>query len=161
MSGYGYFQRLLLIFDELGDEMCFDLMCDSMGGEARFYIFYVVMWKSWLYSGVIVLISFYLIVNTSRKVWQLWESQSAVDVAELELKQAYDEQAKLEKSLAYQQTDAYVEEQARERLNLVKPEETVVLMPKSIPKIVYYTEKTPEAQEWNWEKWLKRFMEKN
>lgn len=116
------------------------------------------MVKSWLYSCLLVLISGYLIVNASGKVWQLWQAQKALDDAQRQLAGVYLEQQELERALAQQQTDAYVEFQARERLNLVRPDETVLLMPKDTPVVVGYEAEKSEQERSNWELWVDRFL---
>lgn len=66
-----------------------------------------------------------------------------------------EENRKLAKHLTEVQKDTYIEEQAREKLNLARPNETVILIPQEeIDKVVQFYQPKAEAQTPNWQKWL-------
>jgi len=62
-------------------------------------------------------------------VWKLYKAGDKVEVARRELADAQAEQERLKTQLEYVQSDEFVEREAREKLGLGKPGETVVIVP--------------------------------
>ncbi|MBQ6554361.1 MAG: septum formation initiator family protein [Firmicutes bacterium] len=61
------------------------------------------------------------------KAADLYEYKSQLAQAKKEQQQAVDKNLSLMYEITYQDTDAYIEKVARERLNLVKPNEIVYI----------------------------------
>lgn len=75
---------------------------------------------------------------------------------DLRTKQAAEqkEQAYLSQKLYYAKTDAFVEEEARQKLGLVRPGEQIVVDQKILP----VTPKSEPIAVPNWQKWLRLFF---
>jgi cell division protein FtsB len=70
----------------------------------------------------------YLIASFSHSLYELWNKQEAVTREQQKVESARAANDKLKNELRYVQSDQFVEEQAREKLGMVKPGETVVII---------------------------------
>jgi len=91
------------------------------------------------------------------KSWiNLQERLKIVKTAEEKVLQENENKASLEKELVRVQGRNYIEQQARDKLNLGKDEEITVILPTlSVPSQII---PTPIDNSYNWEKWLKLFF---
>ena len=83
-------------------------------------------------------------------VWKLYRAGDKVEIARKTLAEVQAEQEKLKKQLEYVQSDEFVEREAREKLGLGKPGETVVIVP--TPELPP-SAKASEGRQSNWRKW--------
>lgn len=81
---------------------------------------------------LILILGIYFLVSTSRNLWRLWQARDLTTQAQQQVDQLQAENQQLQDRLKEVQTDEYVERQAREKLNLVKPGETIVIIPKEL-----------------------------
>ena len=88
-------------------------------------------------------------------VWKLYKAGDKVEIARKELAQAEAEQEKLKAQLEYVQSDEFIEREAREKLGLGKPGETVVIVP--TPQIASKVQ-SDKGSEQNWRKWWKLYV---
>ena len=93
--------------------------CYSLVMDAKFV-------KNMLISGVLLGLSFSLITSTLRVVQR---SKRLLEVKE-ELKALEQQKTALEKEAEYRKSAQFIEEEARNKLNMVKPGEEVYLKPK-------------------------------
>ncbi|KKS46836.1 MAG: hypothetical protein UV09_C0012G0005 [Candidatus Gottesmanbacteria bacterium GW2011_GWA2_42_18] len=91
------------------------------------------------------------------KSWiNLQERLKIVKTAEEKVLQENENKASLEKELVRVQGRNFIEQQARDKLNLGKDEEITVILPTlSVPSQIT---PTPIDNSYNWEKWLKLFL---
>lgn len=106
-------------------------------------------WRDWIIIGLGVFIAGRMGVN----VWKLYKAGDKVEVARKTLAEAQAEQEKLKAQLEYVQSDEFVEREAREKLGLGKPGETVVIVP-SAPPVPSVSQSGGES---NWRKWWKLY----
>ncbi len=111
--------------------------------------------KKLLYIGA-VLVCLVIINNLARGVYDLWHKQDLVVKAKLDLQREKEENKKLKTELLVVQSGEFIEEEARNKLFLVKPGESGVILPQTNPKT---SKKEPEPA--NWQKWLNLFLGKN
>ena len=109
----------------------------------------------------VLLISFILIVNLGRDIWRLIKVEERLVQAEKKLEQAKNENQDLKKTKEFYQSDAFLEEQIRNKLQMAKPGEKVVILPEKLQEgsrvgKVEEVEKVDEETA-NWEKWLGLF----
>lgn len=101
--------------------------------------------------SVIVLL---LIINgLARSIYDLWTKRDVVSEAQKTLEQEKAENQKLKKELSRVKTKEFIEEEARNKLFLTKPNEKVVIVPtasKSAEK--------KEVSKPNWQMWLELFL---
>lgn len=100
--------------------------------------------------SVIVLL---LIINgLARSIYDLWTKRDVVSEARKTLEQEKAENQKLKKELSRVKTKEFIEEEARNKLFLTKPNEKVVIVP-----VASKSAEKKEASKPNWQKWLNLF----
>ena len=107
-------------------------------------------------SFLIIIIGAYLLINLGRRVYDLYRTSDRMVNAEKKKALAQAENESLKKEIGYRNSEFYVEKEAREKLNLAKPEEKVAVIPGLVEpeKSVLPTPKpTP-----NWQKWYSLFF---
>ena len=107
-------------------------------------------WRDWIIIGLGVFIAGRMGMN----VWKLYKAGDKVEVARRELADAQAEQERLKTQLEYVQSDEFVEREAREKLGLGKPGETVVIVPTpgNIQDSGFKIQDEP-----NWRKWWRLY----
>lgn len=100
--------------------------------------------------SVIVLL---LIINgLAHSIYDLWTKRDVVSEAQRTLEQEKAENQKLKKELSRVKTKEFIEEEARNKLFLTKPNEKVVIVPVASKSAERKDKPTP-----NWRKWLGLF----
>lgn len=110
-----------------------------------------------LIAIVILLVEAYLIISFSRSVWGLWQRQEEIDRQRERVGKLLQENNRLQSQLTYVRTEEFIEKQAREKLNLVKPDETVVVVPESVLRAATASA-SPTPPPPNWEQWMRLFF---
>ena len=107
---------------------------------------------------VIVLVFFvFTIQNLFHSIFSLWQKQELLDSAKAELETERKQNMALKEQLKAVKNPYFIEEQARDRLLLVKPGEQVVVAPDSliVEKKVLSSEAKREKS--NFQLWLELF----
>ena len=99
-----------------------------------------------------------ILVNNSliHSVIELWNKQNVVKDAQVRLDREKKDNEKLKDQLAYVQTNAFIENEARDKLFLVKPGESEVLISKDL---LLGKPKTVQAPTPVWQQWVGLFNE--
>jgi cell division protein FtsL len=88
---------------------------------------------NFLSSRTITIISFVIIIYASiglvKITWQNYKVNQKIASIEKAIKKLEEENFELKNKITYYKTDAYRQRQAREKLNLQKPEEIVIVIP--------------------------------
>lgn len=106
--------------------------------------------------SIFVIVSLVIIYNFVHSIYTLLHKKDVLVQAQLQLKQVKQENTNLKKQLQTVKSSEFVEEQARDKLFLVKPGESTVVIPKNLlPTPTLPPEK--RAEEPNWTKWLELF----
>jgi hypothetical protein len=79
-------------------------------------------------------------------------------LAEEKVYQLEKEQQKLLEKRQYYQSEEFIEEEARNKLGLSRPGETIVILPPNVGEILGQKEGIPEKEIPNWQKWWKLFF---
>ena len=107
---------------------------------------------------IILAISILVINNLIHSIFTLWQKYDLVTLAEKERQRQKQENQKLKSQLSYVQSKEFIEEQARNKLFLIKPGEQEVLISEDLIKGA----STPSAQakkdDPNWKKWWSLFF---
>ena len=103
---------------------------------------------------VVILMLLIFIKNTAVSIIGLSQNSKTVNNLNTDLESAKHESIFLQQKLLYVKSDDFIEKQAREKLNLVKNGEYVVLAPKPDEK----AQEKPVDEIPNWKKWLKLFF---
>ncbi|KKR72171.1 MAG: Septum formation initiator [Microgenomates group bacterium GW2011_GWC1_41_8] len=107
-----------------------------------------------LASWLIIIVSVLLSVNLARSIYDLHTRESVIHEARDRLVKTQEENNKLEEELSYVQSPAYIEQQAREKLNLARPGEVVLIVPEITPPP---DDSDQELKLEIWQQWLKLF----
>lgn len=119
-----------------------------------------VKWSYWL----VVAVSILLMVNLSRGVWGLWQARERVIKAQQKVDNLRAEKEKLEEDLKYQLSDEYAEREIRDKLNLAKPGETVLIIPPvtpiATPSTILTQPKNDFIDQPIWRRWVRVILNK-
>ena len=134
----------------------YGFMFDRSGGRETKYII----------GAVILLIISVVFIKSS---FDVLKSKERLDEINSELSSLNEEKEKIEKEIEYKQTDGYVEEKARNELNLIKPGEKVYVVVEENSESVVLSEtdeiKQDEKEEIdkkkqkNWYLWYRLFFD--
>jgi len=99
-----------------------------------------------------------IIHNFISSIYILWSKHGLLTVAKHELEKEKKENTQLKKQVAIVKNPEFIEEQARDKLFMVKPGESSVLIPQSL-----LPSKPPEKKEKttripNWQQWVALFF---
>jgi cell division protein FtsB len=81
---------------------------------------------------VYIVVASFLVFNLGRLVYLNIENKQKVDQRNNEVFSLESDVGELEKQVDYYQTDEYLEKEARDRLNMTKPNETVYIIPENL-----------------------------
>ena len=111
------------------------------------------MLKSRLITTVILALGLYLIFNLSKSTYDLWQRKALVKEAQEEKKEEEKKNRELKGKLEFVQSPEFIEKEAREKLGLAKPGETIVIIPPQEATQSDVAEVLP-----NWKRWWKLFF---
>ncbi len=111
-----------------------------------------------LVQVIIILIGVGLIVSLSRDIVRLLRSGEELGLAEEKVIELEQERANLEQKKEYYQSEEFVEEIARNKLNMAKGGETIVILPENIRDILGYKDSQLPEFVPNWKQWLNLFF---
>lgn len=119
-----------------------------------------------LINMIAVIIIGYLLVATIGVIGKNYQLQKEVDALEGEIEFLELRNNELEYEIAYYQTDAFADREARDKLGLQAPGEQVVIFPKKVPPLLPLEDKNPdqavvERAFSNLEQWLYFLFKKN
>jgi cell division protein FtsB len=107
--------------------------------------------------GVVLLLSITLVKNILRNV----DINKKIEAEKARVEQMKQDNADLAQKVAEIQSQAYIEEQLRDKLGLAKEGEIVVVLPDTATLEKLATDVPVEVQtlpDPNWKKWLKLFL---
>lgn len=106
---------------------------------------------------VTIIVCLVIINQLARSIYNLWNKQGLVVKAQKDLEREKKENKELKERLSYVQSTRFIEEEARNKLFLVKPGEEGVI----IPEDLLATKKQQKVVEKSsWEEWLALFLGK-
>ncbi len=106
---------------------------------------------------VVVIIGIGLIISLSRNIYRLLKAGDQVKLAQQRLEKLEKEHQELLEKKEYYQSEEFIEQEARNRLNLGKPGEMLVILPPNVGETGEIS--SPSAPELpNWKRWLKLFF---
>ena len=98
---------------------------------------------------------FFFFLGLGRQLYSAMQSSKRLDAAADVFTKTQKKNLELKKKLAQSQSTAFIEEQARDKLNLARDGETVVVIPQEeIDRVVASYQTEPVVVVPNWKKWL-------
>lgn len=107
---------------------------------------------------LVILMGIGLIVNLSKDILKLLKSSDEMRLAEKKIEELQKESEILAQKKEYFQSDFFVEEEARDKLNMAKVGETVVILPPNLKEILGVEKSQPVKSLPNWRQWLNLFL---
>ncbi len=101
-----------------------------------------------------VIICIIIINGLAHSIYDLWHKQDLVVSANQDLEKEKKENLKLKKELAHVKSDNFIESVARDKLFMVKPGESGVIIPSNLTSD---SSTKPTKELPNWQKWLNLF----
>jgi len=99
-----------------------------------------------------------VINNLIHSIYTLWQKHDLVTLAQKELERQKQENQKLKSQLSYVQSQEFIEEQARNKLFLIKPGEQEVLISEDLIKGASTPSARTKKDDPNWRKWWSLFF---
>ena len=94
-----------------------------------------------------------------QQIFKALQAEGRLDEKVEQLVKVQDENRELKLKLAETESYQFIERVARNNLNLARPEETMVIIPKGeIDQIINANKLNPEVKMPNWQGWLKLFI---
>lgn len=106
---------------------------------------------------IVAVIVFLIIINNLvRSIYSIWQKDKLAEDAERELSYQKEENARLKSALSYVQTQEFIEKEARNKLFMTKPNESIVLDSQDVQKIDNSSD--VKQNQPNWRKWVELFF---
>lgn len=105
----------------------------------------------------VVIIGVGLIISLSRNIYRLLKTGDQVKLVQQRLEKLEKEHQELLEKKEYYQSEEFVEQEARNRLNLGKPGETIVILPPNVGESGEVSSVTASELP-IWKQWLKLFF---
>lgn len=123
------------------------------------------MVKNRLVYFFLLILGLYLVVSLSRSIYSLTQKTKDVDVIKKQVDGQLSENSRLNQALTEAQSQEFIEQQAREKLNMAKKGEAVVVIPSELITKIASREATVSSSFFdrperipNWKKWWKLFF---
>ena len=107
---------------------------------------------------VVIISCIFIINNLVHSIYSLWQKQDVLVQAKNDLSKEQRENADLKEQLQTVKSPAFVEEQARDKLLLVKPGEDLVVVP---TELIARSQPRPVPRpvvKSNWQQWVDLFL---
>ncbi|HVF69724.1 MAG TPA: septum formation initiator family protein [Xanthomonadales bacterium] len=107
---------------------------------------------------IIIITSLVIINSMTRSIYTLWQKKHLVEDSRLEMEEQRRKNQELRNKLNEIDRPQFVEEEARNKLFLVKPGEQVVVMSEKDLKATESSKPKPKDTRPNWKKWWDLFF---
>ena len=107
---------------------------------------------------LIIIVGIILIVSLSRSILKMFKARDELKLAEQKIEELQEEAASLTEKKEFYQSEEFIEQEARNKLNMVKEGETVVVLPPNVKEILGEKEIQPQISVPNWRQWLNLFL---
>jgi cell division protein FtsB len=110
------------------------------------------------FSLLIFLLSILLIINLTRDIYRLYRVRERIENTGEKLAQVEQENQELKEQKKYYQSDEFLEKEIRDKLQMSKPGEQIVLLPQNIGQKENGEEVEEKQEKQTWQKWLELFL---
>ena len=116
------------------------------------------MLRSRFFQILIIIVGIGLIVSLSRNIFKLLQAADQLKEAEQKVLELEKEAQLLTQKKELFQSQDFIEQEARNKLNMVREGETVVVLPPNIKEVLGEKEKPKLESLPNWQQWLNLFL---
>lgn len=110
---------------------------------------------------IILIFSLLFIISLLKNSWRLFHADERLKTAEKKLAELKKENQTLQEKFQFYQSDQFIESQIRDKLQMAKPGETIIILPENLSressKSGSESNQTTDKELSNWQKWLKIF----
>jgi cell division protein FtsB len=114
--------------------------------------------KNKVIQGLITVIGIILIVSLVQDIRRLLRASGEIKIAEKKVQELEKENQQLAEKKKYYQSSEFIEEQARDKLNMAKPGETIVILPSNLEEVLGKGKKESLPELPNWQRWWNLFF---
>lgn len=107
---------------------------------------------------LIILIGLCLIANLSRDIVRFFRALNELKLAAQKVEELQKEKESLTQKRDFYQSESFIEEEARNKLNMAKEGETLVILPPNLEEILGKKETLPAVSLPFWRQWLNLFL---
>lgn len=107
-----------------------------------------------LATGILIIMGY----NLSISIYTLWQKRDVIVNAQKELEEQKRENKELKKQYEEAKKPQFIEQEARDKLLLVKPGESEVILPPISPQAPSSNKNSSLDKAPNWQKWWKLFF---
>lgn len=107
---------------------------------------------------LIIIVGIGLIVNLSRDILRLLRAADELKLAAQRVEELQKEGESLTQKKNYYQSETFIEEEARNKLNMAREGETVVILPPNLKEVLGEKENQAAKPLPNWRQWLNLFL---
>ena len=116
----------------------------------------MIIKKIGFFIAVIVLI--FVINNFIHSIYSLWQKNNVITHTKIELEKEKKENQELKKQLSEVNNQQFVEEEARDKLFMIRPGEGIILLPTIDMPITPTPRPVPSEPQPDWKKWWNLFF---
>ncbi len=107
---------------------------------------------------LIIIVGIGLIISLSRDILRLLRAADELKLAAQKVEELQKEGESLTQKKNYYQSETFIEEEARNKLNMAKEGETVVILPPNLKEVLGEKENPSAKPLPNWRQWLNLFL---
>lgn len=113
--------------------------------------------KRIIFTGIVILLVV-VIFNLGKSIFSLWQKKDVLITTQHKLDQLQKDNKRLKQQYAQVQSPQFVEEQARDKLFLVKPGEQTIVISSSMFGSSEVSKPSSSSQQPNWQQWWDLFF---
>ena len=114
--------------------------------------------KKRLIRYLILILGIYLVISLSRELFNLIKKGERTKEMEGKIEELRVKNKELKENLEYVKSEEFVEKEARDRLNMAKEDEVIVVLPEGLELRDQQLEASSEEDWPNWQRWLRLFF---
>lgn len=107
---------------------------------------------------LVVILGLGLIVKSSKDILRLFKAGEQIKLVEQRVLQLEKEKKELLEKRQYYSSSDFIEEEARNKLNMAKPGETIVILPPNLEELLGRQKLAEKPELPNWKRWWKLFF---
>jgi cell division protein FtsB len=107
---------------------------------------------------LVLLLGIYLVVGLSRDLYNLIGKGGRTGEMEKKVEELSLKNLELKEELEYVESEKFVEKEARDRLNMAKEGEVIVVLPEDLAPPDFQKPQSSNEDLANWQQWLKLFL---
>ncbi len=107
---------------------------------------------------IIIIIGVSFIITLSRDILRLIKAGEQIKLAEEKLAVVGQKKEELLEKKDYYTSEEFIEEEARDKLNMARPGETIVVLPQNLAELAGRKEKEASEEIPNWQQWWRLFF---